>query len=331
MSIPEQAAATEVLPGIWELTMPTGFSPPSVNCVLLRGDPLTLFDCGLDAPPAVAALEAGLAQAGVRPRDIEVLVLSHFHVDHAGWAAPLKQLSGCQVIAHENTAAWLAPGAIEQRGEAALRLLQTAGAPQAIADTSAQLLRRLWSFGHPVSVDAFMTDGQQLRLGSRDWTVVHTPGHAFGLTSLWQADLGLLLGSDHIIRDVSSNAIIDPVSPSDPTPVRSLPLYRQALERVAALPVKTVLSGHGPPVHDVPALVARRLRQQDDRAAKLLGWLQAGPQPVWELTERLFPRVQPATAFLAVSEVIGHLYLLEDRGQAVPIGDRWALTRSDNA
>lgn len=323
MSVPAQAAAAEVAPGIWELTLPTGFSPPTVNCVLLRGDPLTLFDCGLDAPPAVAALEAGLARAGVRPRDIEVLVLSHFHVDHAGWAAPLKDLSGCRIIAHENTAAWLAPGATEKRGEAALRLLADAGAPAAVAEQSAQLLRWLWSFGHAVAVDELLADGQRLRLGSRDWTAVHTPGHAFGLMSLWQPELGLLLGSDHIIRDVSSNAIIDPVSPADPTPLRSLPLYREALVRVADMPVQTVLSGHGPAVRDVAALVARRLRQQDDRAARLQRWLQEGPSRVWDLTERMFPRLQPSSAYLAVSEVLGHLYLLEDRGQARPVGGEW--------
>lgn len=326
MTLPQTAASVEVAPGIWEITLPTGFSPPSVNCILLRGDPLTLFDCGLDSPAAVAALEDGLRRAGVRPHDIEVLVLSHFHVDHAGWAAPLQDISGCHVIAHENTAEWLAPGAMEQRGEAALRMLAGAGAPADVAEQSAALLRWLWSFGHPVHVDEYIADGQQLRLGSRDWTAVHTPGHAYGLVSLWQHDLGLLLASDHIIRDVSSNAIIDPEQPGGTTPVRSLPLYRAALQRVAQLPVRTVLSGHGPAVHDVAELVTRRLRQQDDRAAKLDEWLQAGPATVWALTERMFPRLQPKSAYLAVSEVLGHLFLLEDRGQARPVGTMWAAS-----
>lgn len=323
MSVPAAAAATEVKPGIWELTLPTGFSPPSVNCVLLRGDPLTLFDCGLDAPPTVAALEAGLAQAGVSLRDIEVLVLSHFHVDHAGWAAPLQDISGCEIIAHENTAQWLMPGAMEQRGEAALRMLAAAGTPPDVTAQSAALLRWLWSFGHPVVVNTHVTDGQSVRLGSRDWTIVHTPGHAYGLISLWQRDLRLLLASDHVIRDVSSNAIIDPVSPDDQTPVRSLPLYRAALEGVAQFPAEIVLSGHGPAVFDHAELVARRLRQQDDRAAKLQSWLEEGPATVWALTERMFPRLQPQTAYLAVSEVLGHLYLLEDRRLAAPAGDKW--------
>lgn len=328
MTLPQTAA--EVAPDIWEITLPTGFSPPSVNCVLLRGDPLTLYDCGLDSPAAVAALEDGLARAGVRPRDIEVLVLSHFHVDHAGWAAPLRDMSGCRVIAHENTARWLAPGAMERRGEAALRMLTGAGAPAAVADQSAALLRWLWSFGHPVHVDEYVADGQQLRLGSRDWTTVHTPGHAYGLISLWQPDLRLLLASDHIIRDVSSNAIIDPLHPDDPAPVRSLPLYRAALQRVAELPVQTVLSGHGPPVNEVGDLVRRRLRQQDDRAAKLYEWLRAGRASVWELTGRLFPRLQPTSAYLAVSEVLGHLFLLEDRGLARSVEGLWTIDSERN-
>jgi len=48
---------------------------------------LALFDCGPTS--TLPALEAGLAEHGLRVEDIRHLLLSHIHLDHAGAAGPL--------------------------------------------------------------------------------------------------------------------------------------------------------------------------------------------------------------------------------------------------
>jgi glyoxylase-like metal-dependent hydrolase (beta-lactamase superfamily II) len=50
-------------------------------------DGLALFDCGPTS--TMPALEAGLAEHGLRVEDIRHLMLSHIHLDHAGAAGPL--------------------------------------------------------------------------------------------------------------------------------------------------------------------------------------------------------------------------------------------------
>jgi glyoxylase-like metal-dependent hydrolase (beta-lactamase superfamily II) len=50
-------------------------------------DGLALFDCGPSS--TLPALEAGLAEHGLRIEDIRHLLLSHIHLDHAGAAGPL--------------------------------------------------------------------------------------------------------------------------------------------------------------------------------------------------------------------------------------------------
>src|SRR5215204_5884930 len=61
----------------------------SVNTWLLPGDPLTLVDTGPREDEALSALEVGLARAGVRVEDIELVLVTHHHLDHTGLATTI--------------------------------------------------------------------------------------------------------------------------------------------------------------------------------------------------------------------------------------------------
>ena len=57
--------------------------PSSVSAFLVKTDEGTiLFDTGLGTKESL--LEEGLAEAGVKPEDIDFLYLTHFHGDHIG-------------------------------------------------------------------------------------------------------------------------------------------------------------------------------------------------------------------------------------------------------
>ena len=72
----------------------------SVNAWLLPGDPLTLIDTGPCDDAALTALEAGLGRAGVALEDLELVLVTHHHLDHSGLAAtrPRSQSTPCAMI-----------------------------------------------------------------------------------------------------------------------------------------------------------------------------------------------------------------------------------------
>src|SRR5690349_8390664 len=110
----------------------------SVNAWLLPGEPLTLIDTGPCNEEALGALEAGLAQAGVRVEDIEPVLLTHHHLDHSGLAATIAARSGARIAAYERAAAYGAQydarGAADRRFS--LSLMRHHGVPEpVIADT----------------------------------------------------------------------------------------------------------------------------------------------------------------------------------------------------
>jgi glyoxylase-like metal-dependent hydrolase (beta-lactamase superfamily II) len=160
-------------------------------------------------------------------------------------------------------------------------------------------------------------DGDLIRLGYDDWQVLYTPGHTGGLICLYQPDRQLLISSDHLLRDISSNPIVDPPAPGETEPPRRLVQYLEQLHRVAELDVAVALPGHGPPISDHRAVIERRLSLHEERADRMLEALDGGALTAHQIADELFPDLDPLNAFLAVSEVIGHLQWLEKEGEVV--------------
>ena len=70
--------------GIHRLQIPTPFAVGRVNCYLLEDEPLTLVDTGPNSGKALDELERQLADLGQSLEDIELVVLTHQHIDHLG-------------------------------------------------------------------------------------------------------------------------------------------------------------------------------------------------------------------------------------------------------
>jgi hydroxyacylglutathione hydrolase len=90
----------------------------------------------------------------------------------------------------------------------------------------------------PLKADAYVTDDQQLELGSMTVKVLHTPGHAPGHVGYYFPSEGLLVGGDLIIGgSVGRTDLPD----SDHSSLEA------SIRRVMQLPDKTkLLGGHGP-------------------------------------------------------------------------------------
>jgi glyoxylase-like metal-dependent hydrolase (beta-lactamase superfamily II) len=70
-----------------------------VNCFLiLGGEGCILVDTGL--PGSESKIGNALKKCGLSFEDIKLIVITHAHVDHAGSAARLRELSGAPIVAH---------------------------------------------------------------------------------------------------------------------------------------------------------------------------------------------------------------------------------------
>src|SRR5690349_1401346 len=104
-------AAVELAPGLWRIpTAPFDL----VNSFLLADEDgaLTLVDTGYKwADKRIVAALAGLGKA---PQDVQRIVLTHAHTDHAGGLAATKQQTGAAVLTHDREATYLQSGKTPQ-------------------------------------------------------------------------------------------------------------------------------------------------------------------------------------------------------------------------
>jgi hypothetical protein len=102
--------------------------------------------------------------------------------------------------------------------------------------------------------------------------------------------------------------------------------YLEQLRRVAELDVALALPGHGPAITDHRALIQKRLSFHEERADRILETLDERALTAHQIAGAFFPHLDPINAFLAISEVIGHLQWLEVEGQVVQ-SRRWGVAR----
>jgi glyoxylase-like metal-dependent hydrolase (beta-lactamase superfamily II) len=298
------------------ISVPTPFPVGPVNLYLADGDPPTLIDTGPRFDPARQALQEGLDAVGMSPSDLGRIIVTHAHSDHCGMAAELAQASGADVLAHPAGFPLLADYGQERARRLAFYagVMREAGMPLELVLQINRKRRGYGRFARAVQPDAALEEGATVRLGDEDWRVLYTPGHTGDLICLYQPQRRLLLSSDHLLRDVSSNPFVEPPEHKGRRRPRRLLDYVKHLRRVARLPLTLALPGHGPPVTDPRGLIASRLAFHQQRASRILETLSDGPRTVYQITLELFPRLDPMNRFLAVSEVIGHLDLLQARG-----------------
>jgi glyoxylase-like metal-dependent hydrolase (beta-lactamase superfamily II) len=313
-----QPQATQ-LPGLYCLPLPTPFPIGRINTYMALDEPLTLVDTGVNSERAYAELVEGLAALDVRPADLKRIIITHHHTDHLGLTGQLVIESGAEVWSHRLGVPYLEQPEDSRRrlGEWSVSVWQEGGAPQTLLDLTSQLFAWFGTLSSgPVPVARVLEDGDCLTLAGRSWTVLHTPGHAGDLICLHDPETGILLSSDHLLRDVSSNALVEPPLSGEKRPRRLLE-YMAQLQRVADLSPAIAYGGHGAPARDVPGLIAHRLAFHQARADRIEALLRPDALTLYEVTRQVFPQVTDVEMFLALSEVLGHLDWLERDGRIV--------------
>jgi glyoxylase-like metal-dependent hydrolase (beta-lactamase superfamily II) len=312
--------------GIHCLPIPTPFAVGRVNTYLIEDEPLTLVDSGPNSAKALDELERALEGRGHRIEDLELLVVSHQHIDHLGLLDVLARRSGAEVA----TLDVLAPYVERYREDAELddefadALMRRHGIPEDVvaALRSVSLAFRAW--GSSAQVTRRLRDGEALRLRDRTLEVLHRPGHSPTDTVFWDAERRILIAADHLLKHISSNPLITrtPGAPADPDRrPQALKTYLDSLARTRELPAQLVLTGHGEPVTDHMAVIDERFRLHRRRADKIHELIAERPRTAYELAQALWGNVAVTQAFLTLSEVLGHVDLLLDDSRVREVRD----------
>ena len=143
---------------------------------------VTLVDCGVKRAPA--KIVSALATIGRTPADVNRIVLTHAHSDHAGGAAQMVQRSNVDgVMVHADDAEFISTGT---------------GAPRDASVRLGAMFSRVPGGGFaPVDVNEHLHDGAMIDVAG-GIRVLHTPGHTPGHISLLHEPTGVMITGDAI-------------------------------------------------------------------------------------------------------------------------------------
>jgi glyoxylase-like metal-dependent hydrolase (beta-lactamase superfamily II) len=251
----EKALARAAEAGIHTLRIPTPFAVGRVNTYLIEDDPLTLVDSGPNSGRALDELQHQLAERGRSIDDIELIILTHQHMDHLGLVEIIASHSGAEVAAIDKLVGFV--GAFSEESarddEFATAVMIRNGIPEDVVQALRQVSSAFRAWGGKANVTRPLQDGEVLKLRDRELQVLHRPGHSPSDTIFWDAQRRILIAADHLIKHISSNPLVSrPLEADGEVPARERPqalvTYLDSLRKTRELPAEIVLSGHGEPV-----------------------------------------------------------------------------------
>jgi glyoxylase-like metal-dependent hydrolase (beta-lactamase superfamily II) len=201
--------------------------PGVMSAYVVDAERPAVIDTG--AAPAVEHVLAALDALDIAPGDVEYVVPTHVHLDHAGAAGALaRECETATVLVHERGREFLVEADRLDHLEASARravgeLAEGYGEPEAVPPDRCEPL----------------ADGDRVDLGDRELAVVDAPGHAPHQVALHDDLTGALFAGD-----AAGMALFGEVYPSTPPPDFDPGASRETLDRLLDRAPEVVCFGH---------------------------------------------------------------------------------------
>lgn len=307
--------------GVWSIPVPFPDNPLryTLSYLLVGHGDVVLIDPGWDSNEGWKHLLGGLHKAGFAVTDVSGIVATHYHSDHLGMAARLRDASG----------AWVAMGENEVRsllteGDAAFQVTADRaqfalwGVPPGRLDEVAFDEGRLSALSKLADPDIRLGDGEMVPAAGLQLRVVATPGHSPGHICLVDETLGLIFSGDHVLPRISPHVPFEVPGPTNP-----LADYYRSLSLIGFEDAMEVCPAHEYRFVGMRRRVNQILAHNRDRSAEVLQVLAARrPNSIWEVAQNLtwsrgWDSLRGFSLRLAVSETASHLVYLQSQGQDI--------------
>lgn len=275
---------------------------------LLKGDSVALVDAGAAHSPG-EVLQPALAEMGMSLSDVDVILNTHAHLDHAGGNLAIKETAP-RVSIHVHSGDLFMANSTDAQVEFMTAPLRALDLPEGAVRQRAGWVVRM--AGRAAGADVLLADGDTVDLGAGvKLRVIHCPGHTPGSVSYyWEAE-GVLLTGDAIQGQGSK--------PGGYPLYFDAPDYRRSLDVLAELDFRLLCLGHA---YLGGSLVNAPVRSRDEGRMLLRESMQVADILHGAVTEAIARKPNASKgeiALGALSELIYHIPTLLVRETRMPL------------
>jgi glyoxylase-like metal-dependent hydrolase (beta-lactamase superfamily II) len=207
-------------------TIPLGFD----NTYIVKDSGAIMIDGG--DPKKGKVFLKNLEEIGIKPEEIQLIILTHGHWDHIGSAAEIKEMTGAKVVMHQNEKHWLQeslkpmPPGVSTWGKISTKLFSWTIVP----------------FVHirPTEVDIVLEDDAfSLEEYGISGKIIYTPGHSSGSVSV------LLESGEAFVGDLAMNKFPLRLSPGLPIYAEDWPKLLESWQMLLNQGAETIYPSHG--------------------------------------------------------------------------------------
>lgn len=295
----EYASHIEILPHVHLIRGENRARFPEANSILIDDEILTLVDAG----SSMVNIRTTLKDLNHSLKDIDRIILTHFHIDHKGHAAQIQDIAECELICHPLAVKGVETfdGLVEYYGIAGNKYYK---------DWRALLDTRFKHITGEYNVTSTFDENKEIVCGETKLIPLHLPGHTIDHTCFGINDLETLF-----IVDIDLTRF----GPWYGNKVSDIEDFKESVDKVIELQPTTGISSHL--INPVTENLDTRLRQYrtifDEREARVIENITRGIDTIEELAKQptIYPRI-PRDAYYTfeIFMIEKHIEVLEKRG-----------------
>ena len=318
--------------GIYQIKIDVPF-PVKFVCLYLFNieDKKVLIDSGLNMGNWKKKLFSAFKEINISIQDIDYCIISHLHLDHISLVPILKQKNPkLKILMHDIThelLKWETNDAnlkeLEQEARATANQLIKYGISEEQGNRIVQFFTYWSKFLQYQKPDIIVHDGDIL---FDNLEIIWTPGHSFGHICIFDKKKKYLFSGDHILSRITPH-IGNFIIPTDMAEKYKdhdfnniLKHYLTSLDKIDSLDPNIIFPAHQEIIYNPHERIQEIKKHHINRLKEISSVIKDNPLTAYRISQIHFGEdLDEMNSYMALSEVLGHLFYLEAQNKVKTI------------